>query len=413
MNLNQKLELIQNSQLIVGIDIAKNTHIATIMSISGRELKVGIKVPNTRNGFQDLEKALQPYDPKKVIISMEPTGHYYKSLAYNFKKIGYPITLVNPYHTKLSKEIGTNNKSKNDVKDSRLIAKLTQEGKFCESLLLTGKYAELRKMTLVREQQVQGHTRTVLQLRTLLDEYLPEYDCIFRRIECITSISLLKTYGLERLRSEENMENKVKFIVTQAKGQIKKDRAEAAVKRLAESIGVIEGIKAAQIELEILLQHLALYKETLKITEQAIEKHLIDIPESKRLLEIKGVGPIMTGVILGQTGSFDKYTNAKQLEKLAGIAIAENESGKFKGKKRMNKRGRDVLRHGLYRIAMSLIVNNREFKQYYEYKVKILKKPKMIAITAVQTKFLKIIFGLIKNNIKYNGDFVMSGLSQI
>ena len=264
MNLNQKLELIQNSKLIVGIDIAKSTHVATLMSPSGRELKVGVKVPNNKQGFLDLEQSLQPYDPKSVILSMEPTGHYYKSLAFRFKKKGYGITLVNPYHVKLSKEIGTSNKSKNDVKDSRLIAKLTQEGKFCKSLLLKGKYGELRKVTLVRAQQVQGHTRTLIRLKTLLDEYLPEYDSAFNSVECVTSIALLRTYGLEQLRSDQNIEHKIKFIIDKARGRIKKSRAEEAIKNLANSIGVTEGIKAAQLELDILLKQLDLYQRDFK-----------------------------------------------------------------------------------------------------------------------------------------------------
>ena len=58
-------------------------------------------------------------------------------------------------------------------------------------------------------------------------------------------------------------------------------------------------------------------------------------------------------------------------------------------------------------------MNNREFKRYYEYKIKVLKKHKMIGVTAVQIKFLKIIFSMIKNNTKYNGDLITKRLPQI
>ena len=90
-------------------------------------------------------------EKNKILIGMEPTGHYWKSLAYYLKRKDYRVLLVNPYHTKLSKEIRDNNKSKTDKKDSRLIAHLVREGKFLDSILPTEIYAELRKATVFRE----------------------------------------------------------------------------------------------------------------------------------------------------------------------------------------------------------------------------------------------------------------------
>ncbi len=412
MNFNQKLDLIQNSNLIVGIDIAKKVHVATIVNSSGRELKVGIKIPNSSSGYNHLSALLKPYEPKSILLAMEPTGHYYKSLAYNFKKKGYEIVLVNPYHTKLSKEIGTNCKSKNDVKDSRLVAKLAQEGKFSKSLLLTGKYAELRKITLVREQQVQNHTQTLMRVHTLLDEFLPEYDGLFKNIDGTASLALLKTYGLSKLRSADHIQEKAKLIVAKSRGQINVARAENIVKSLVNSIGVSEGIMAAELELTFLLNQIMFHKENIAAAGLVIDQLLNDIPEAKHLLELNGVGSVTLGTLLGQTGSFDQYTNAKQLEKLAGLSIVENKSGSFKGKMRISKRGRDLLRCTLYRIAMTLIANNIAFRKYYEYRVNTLKKPKMIAVTAVQIKFLKIMFSMVKNNTKFDGNLVNKGLPQ-
>ena len=135
---NKKIELIQNSKRIVGIDIAKHVHYATFLQPDGKELKIGIKIKNNRKGFDLLKKNLKGIEKKRVIVGMEPTGHYWKSIAYYLKEDGYQVVIVNPYHVKLSKEIRDNRNSKNDSIDSQLIAHLVQEGKFGKELLPHG-----------------------------------------------------------------------------------------------------------------------------------------------------------------------------------------------------------------------------------------------------------------------------------
>lgn len=66
---------------------------------------------------------------------------------------------------------------------------------------------------------------------------------------------------------------------------------------------------------------------------------MIKTEEAKYLMSIKGVGVISAAIVLGQTGSFGNYSNAKKLEKLAGLDLIENSSGKRIGQKGISKRG--------------------------------------------------------------------------
>lgn len=401
MNCNQKSALIQSASLIVGVDIAKKVHIATALDSKGKEIKKGIKIPNTQEGFKTMKQLLEPHDPKTVIVSMEPTGHYYKSLAYNLKKQGYTIALINPYHTKLSKEIGNNSRSKDDTKDSRLIARLTYEAKFSKGILLEGAYAEVRKLSLLRGQIIQSRTREIIQLKTTLDEYLPEYDRIFKDITCPSSFELLQTYGLKGLIKDDYISEKIALLVQVSRGQVSQDRAKLIVHQLTNSVGVDEGLDAADLGLQLQLRQIQMYKENEKIVRSELERLLPELPETQYLKDIPGVGTVVLSEILGQTGSFDNYQNYKQIEKLAGLTPAHIMSGSYKGVTRINKRGSAYLRAALQKLSISLITTNTAFTELYDYKVNVLKKPKMMALITLQVKILKIMFSLVKNKVQY------------
>lgn len=402
MNHNQKLDLVQNIQLIAGIDISKHAHIAALCNNRGNEIKVSIKIDNNCDGFDEFENLLATKGkPHEIMLAMEPTGHYYKAFADYFGKKGYRIVLINSYHAKISKEIGTSSKNKNDSCDSRLLARLAVQGSFMETLSLTGNYAELRKLTLFHQKLVSSQTAHINRLRTILDEYLPEFDKLFKDIASITSLAVLEKYSLTQLRSKELVQDKIDFIIKRARGQIKAKHAETVINSFTKSIGPDAGIISAQCEIFFLIEQIRRTKQI----KQSLEKPMVDLletlPETQYLSNIRGFGPVSLAFVLGQLGSFDQYTNAKQLEKIAGLNLVENQSGKYKGKVRLNKRGRDVLRHKLFLIALVLIVHNPMFKKYYDDRTKIQKKSKMSSLMAVSQKFIRLIFGLVKNKSEY------------
>ncbi|SFB22837.1 Transposase [Cohnella sp. OV330] len=57
-----------------------------------------------------------------AIIGMEPTGHYWLSLAAWLKDRNLEVVLVNPHLVKKNKENRDNTPSKSDVKDAFVIA---------------------------------------------------------------------------------------------------------------------------------------------------------------------------------------------------------------------------------------------------------------------------------------------------
>ncbi len=64
---------------------------------------------------------------EKVMVGMEPTGHYWINLASWLMDEGITVVLVNPHHVKKSKELDDNLNRKTDRKDPKVIAGLVHE----------------------------------------------------------------------------------------------------------------------------------------------------------------------------------------------------------------------------------------------------------------------------------------------
>ena len=96
----------------------------------------------------------------------------------------------------------------------------------------------------------------------------------------------------------------------------------------------------------------------------ALIEELVDqIPMTKKLLEIKGVGIKTVFGFLAEVGDISRFNNPKELQKLAGLALVENSFGKHKGETTISRRGRKRLRYLLFEITMSLVAKNPELRE--------------------------------------------------
>ena len=130
-----KFNAIENTDAIVGIDIAKNVHWAGIILPNGKEVKKSFSFHNNKKGFESLvetvKNVLTMLKVKKAIIGMEPTGHYWKACARYLQKIEWiKVVTVNPFHVKNAKEFDDNCQTKNDKKDCMTIARLIKDARF-------------------------------------------------------------------------------------------------------------------------------------------------------------------------------------------------------------------------------------------------------------------------------------------
>ncbi len=140
-----------------------------------------------------------------------------------------------------------------------------------------------------------------------------------------------------------------------------------------------------------------------EIEKELKEKVSSDAYVSERLskvLTIPGVGFITAVTIIAETQGFDNFTSLRQLWSYAGYDVQQKQSGKYKGKTKISKKGNSHIRRAMYGPSMAIIRCSQTYKRFYE-ELAERKGSKMLALTAVQRKVLGLIRTLWKNNTKF------------
>ncbi|MED1206112.1 IS110 family transposase, partial [Heyndrickxia acidicola] len=199
-NQNKKIAQITSQTLIIGVDIAKFKHVARAQDFRGIEFGSPCQFENTKEGFEYFLKWFMEIKKEqrmeKVMVGMEPTGHYWFNLAHMLKENRIKFVAVNPLHVKKSKELDDNSPTKNDVKDARVIAQLVKDGRYAEPTIPQGVYAELRVAKKIRDLLTEDLQTVQGQVHNWIDRYFPEFLKVFKKWEGKAALQFLKLYAL-------------------------------------------------------------------------------------------------------------------------------------------------------------------------------------------------------------------------
>ena len=117
---------------MVGVDVAKRRHVATIRLPDGTKKKA-FSFSNDRSGFDKLlaraESVRSSSGSRAILFAIESSGHYGHALKHSLSRGGHQVVGINPAHTKKAKELEDNSPEKNDSKDSRIISDLAAQGR--------------------------------------------------------------------------------------------------------------------------------------------------------------------------------------------------------------------------------------------------------------------------------------------
>lgn len=135
-----------------------------------------------------------------------------------------------------------------------------------------------------------------------------------------------------------------------------------------------------------------------------VEKLCRQLPEVTELLKIKSIGLVTVAGFLAEVGDIRRFESPKQVQKLAGLAIRENSSGKHQGQTAISKRGRARLRAILFRAAIALSAKNPEFQSIHRYYTTREKKPlkKKQSIIAMACKLIRVFYAIITKGCVYD-----------
>jgi transposase len=401
---NQRVERISTSHLVIGIDIAKETHVAQATNFRGIVLtNRHLTFPNTLEGFEKLDRWMdglqQKHRLKGLIIGMEPTGHYGFNLANWLADKDKHVVMVNPATTKRNKENRDNSPSKSDPKDALVIADVVSRGYYYEYSRQAIVFQKLRTIMSDREFWVTNNVRLQNRIIRWLDIRFPEYFSVFKDWTCKRSLATLKEFS-----SPQDLESlSVSEVITgwrahmqRAGGSTGMQKAAQLISQAKRSVGNTTALNEAKQDLGRLLLEFERIVEILDRIEQDIQVLLSEIPMADQLRSIKGLGPIFTAAILSCAGDLRQYAHGRQLLRKAGLNLAERMSGKHKGKIMLSKRGDATLRKYMYLATVVLVGTNPVFRQLHENNVQIKQMKKQQSVYKLLGKLARIIIGIVQ-----------------
>ena len=323
---------------------------------------------------------------------------------------------VNPHHVKKSKELDDNNPNKNDRKDPKVIAGLVKEGRYSYPYIPTGIYAEIRSLSNLRLQTQEEVTRIKNRIARWFSIYFPEYKDVYGKTDAVTGMMILKVAPLPVDIRALGVEGILKIWRKKKQRGAGEKRAKTLLSAAEHSIGSQEAPNSARIELKNLLADYEQFSNRLedlvKQMEEQMEEQLSQIPYIDKLLEIKGVGFKTVSVFIAEVGDLSRFDNPKQLQKLAGLAIVSDESGKHKGESHISYRGRKRLRYALYEMALSVVGKNAEFKELHRYYTERKKNPlkKMQSLIAIACKLIRVSYVILSKGVDYDGTKMLNDI---
>lgn len=415
---NEKILQVTEETLIVGVDVASELHFARAFDYRGLELGKVIRISNDADGFQSFKTWINElklkHEKKTVMVGMEPTGHYWFTLGQWLRDSGVKIVLVNPFHVKRSKELDDNNPTKNDRKDPKTIAMLVKDGRYMIPYIPEGIYSELRTAMESRWHLVKQLNAVRNRVQRWLSIYFPEFGTVFANWEGKAALIALREFptpakvqlkGIDAIAARWR-KDKIRAVGLK--------RTVRLIEAAQSSVGVREGLLAAENDLMMLLEDYDVKVQQLERLMTLVEYLVFQIPGINEVLKIKGIGLVTIAGFMAEVGDLSRFEHPRQIQKLAGLNIKENSSGKHKGKTSITKRGRKRLRALLFQAMLPLVAQNAEFRALHLHYTSrsnnaLRKKQSLILLSC---KLIRIIFALLTKQVAYDPQKMMNDIQR-
>jgi transposase len=410
--LARKLASVKPGTVYVGVDLALDRNVAVVLSERAERL-ARFTFPNDRDGYDYLYRRLEAVRERRqapaVSLGMEPTNYFWKLLAADLEQRQVSYHLVNPYTVKKNREGDQLDRSKDDNRDAFTIGDLLRTGKYTETRLLHGQYAELRQYVVLYHRLQRDIRRQKTLIRNTAGQLFPELCRAFKDLSRKTALAMLHNHAAAIAIQGMSQDAFIASVRADFRGtRLMVSKLRHAHRLAANSVGLKQGVQALQMALRLHIETLEGLRQQLQEVRTVLVDTFLALPESQYLLSIDGLGVITGAIILSEIGDPGHYTNARQLIKLAGTQPVLNTSGrKTRSRTPMSHKGRPRLRTALFFAVMRLIRLDDAFARQYLHLQTREKNPlvKMQAIGVLMNKLLRILWALMRNRTFYDPDF--------
>lgn len=384
----------------VGIDIAKHNHEASIIDSDGKLLCESISFTNSQAGCQKLIALLERFSvtAENCIIGMEATGHYWLSVYSYLLELGYDLKVINPIQSDSFRKMYIR-QTKNDSKDSFVIAQIMRFGQFSSTSLSDENILALRQLSRYRLFLVDDCSDWKRKVICLLDQVFPEYSKLFSDTFGVTSKELLLEYPTPEDMLSVSTTKLSNLISKCSHGRYGRTKAEEIQDAAKNSFGVKFSTDAFSFQIRQMLEQIIFIEE--KLTELEVEISKLLHKTNLVITSIPGIGEVLGAIIIGEIGDISRFDSAPKLVAFAGLDVSVKQSGEFLGtQNKISKRGSPYLRRAIWTAANRAAFCDPVLSDYYQ-SLRARGKHHLTAVGAVARKMCNIIFAVLRDDKPY------------
>jgi len=381
-------------------DVAKDK-VDLYTQIAGRDVErcINSRAVALETQLTTLASLARQNGAQRVVVLAEPTGCYHEPLLRAAQRLGLETAWVSGEAVAKMRVVEFNDTGKTDLKDPRVIYTLGRMGKTLVHRPLEEPYSLLREWNSlydasdVRVVEIKGAIH--IELHDLFPDFSFKTDFLYGR----GGQALLKHYCLNPYRIVEAGFEAFSARIRKAYPTIRKSSLARLFQDAESSVRTALSPRRAELRefrLRQLWQDWEREQERKLLAKQAMEnlyaeaRHLDPrLPEGQKGV----VTNFHLARIVGETGPLSDFASWRKLLRYAGLNLRERQSGRYRGKTRISKKGRTLLRKILSQTVLPLVKGTCLFGPYYHKKREEGRMPGAKAMTVVMRKFLKMLFG--------------------
>lgn len=389
-----------NYRHYIGIDASKRKAHFCIEGL-GPNARREASFPSTAEGIQALLELLGKLEvaPAEALVAIEATGLYHVQWCELLAQEGFPVLALNPL---IAKRHYSSENAIRDIKTDKVDA-----AKLCDLARREG--PKLSRFRYRSDPKLFGLKRAIgaykAQRGALTNLLKAAGDLAAFVFPELGELKLtLKSRGLRELLRRAPTPQRIARTPLQALRKSVGSQAEKLLEKAKGSCAIPDLAESSAAALQELLDAIAALQEHLDRAQQQIERILpkcVSQQDQALLRSIKGFGPKTAPPILAflpedVLEQSSKKKAVAKIQALFGFDPRIKESGKWKGKTKISKRGIAIARTALYQASWMAVLNDDpELKPYY-YELKKRKSHKE-AIVDLMRKQLRRIVAVLKD----------------
>ncbi len=353
----------------------------------------------------------------KIRIVAEPTGNYHQTLFRTAERLGFQTAYVSPEAVSKMRVIETNDSGKTDIKDPNVIYSLAILGKTLRHRSLSEPYNLLRQWNKIYDAADKCTVKAKGAIHTLIKELFPDFGMKKDFIFSNSGRAVMAKYKYNPYRISRSGRRRFSASMKKAVPRIKTTTLDNIFNQARSSVkNKLSPRYAELIELQLAQRwdDLALGQDRKQQAKEAMEDlyHEARLNDDKLPQALKGViTTFHLARIVAETGPLSDFESWRKLMRFSGYNLRERQSGKYRGKTKISKKGRRLLRKVLNLCILPLIKKKGLYGPYYHRKKENM--PGTKAMTVVSRHFLKMLYGWYRTGRAFNAQRVFTCESQI